>query len=572
MTAEWPPGLVLLLGALLLPLLPRGLRAWAFPLFPALAGLQLLALEPGAGATLPFLGYELQPLRVDRLSLAFGAVFAIVAFLGGIYALHLREVGQQIAALVYAGCGLGVVFAGDLFTLLVFWEGMAIGSAWLVFARRSEESYAAARRYLYVHIAGGSLLLGGVVGHVGTTGGIAFDAMAVTPASVCILLAFMLNAAVPPIHAWLPDAYPRATVTGAVFLSAFTTKTAVYALLRGFAGWEVLLVLGVVMALYGVVYAVLENDIRGILAYHIVSQVGYMVAGAGLGTPLAVNGATAHAFTHILYKGLLFMGAGSVLYATGRSKLSELGGLAGRMRAPFLLYMVAAFSISGVPLFSGFVSKAVTTHAAEQAHVDWAALLLHLASVGTFLSVGLKLPHRTWLGPDRGIETRRLPRGMLVAMGLGAALNVAIGVHPELVYRLLPHAMDYEPYTAKHLVKSAQLLIFTLLGYALLRAKLVGEAKIALDTDWLYRRPAGALYRVFVVGVDRAFAAAERASLEAARAVARFGADPAGRLGRALGRGAPPEGSGPADGIPLGASVLLLLVGFVGLLALALLV
>jgi len=576
MPPELPPALALLAGALLLPLLPRAARAGAFLVFPAAAFVLLLGLEPGTARSLPFLTYELVPLQVDRLSLAFGYVFAMVAFLGGVYALHLRDTGQQVAALLYAGGGLGVVFAGDLFTVLVFWELMAVSSAWLVWARGTPASFRAGMRYLYVHLAGGSVLLAGILWHAGETGSLAFGPMPGGPAAALILLGFVINAAVPPLHAWLPDAYPRATVTGAVFLSAFTTKTAVYVLARGFAGWEILAVAGVGMALYGVVYAVLANDIRGILAYHIVSQVGYMVAGVGIGTAAAVNGATAHAFSHILYKGLLFMGAGAVLYATGRSKLSELGGLARSMPAALVLYMVGAFSISGVPLFSGFVSKSVVTHAAELSGLDWAVLGLHLASVGTFLSVGLKLPYFAWFGTDRGLGPAPLPRGMLVAMGLGAAINVAIGIHPELVYGILPHPIDYEPYTGKHLVKSAQLLLFTALGFWLLRGRLADAPKIVLDTDWLYRRPAAFLYRVGVVAVDRAFAGAEAATLAAARGLARLAADPVAALDALAGgrrprpRPAPPPPTAAESG-SLGGAALLLAVCFVAIVALALL-
>ena len=154
------------------------------------------------------------------------------------------------------------------------------------------------------------------------------------------MIGFILNAAVPPLHAWLPDAYGEATFNGSVFMCAFTTKTAVYALCRGFAGMEILVPLGVIMALYGVVYAVLENDCRRLLAYHIISQVGYMVAGVGLGTAMAINGACAHAFAHILYKGLLFMGCGAVLHMTGESKFTELGGLWKKMPWTFVFTLI----------------------------------------------------------------------------------------------------------------------------------------------------------------------------------------------------------------------------------------
>jgi multicomponent Na+:H+ antiporter subunit D len=535
-----PPFVLFFLGAALLPLLPRASRGWVF-LLPPLATLVVLSgLQEGMRLTYPFLNWELVVLEVDRLSLLFGWVFAIAAFLGGVYALHLRDTGQQVAALLYAGSALGVVFCRDLFTLFVFWEIMAVASTWLILARGRAESYASGMRYVYVHLLGGSILLAGVFLHLGETGSLAFEPFAVqTPAAWMILVGFALNAAIPPLHAWLADAYPAATVTGAIFLSAFTTKTAVYTLVRGFAGWEILVPAGVIMALYGVVYAVLADDIRRLLAYHIVSQVGYMVTGVGLGTQMAINGATAHAFTHILYKGLLFMGAGVVLYATGRAKQSELGGLARYMPWTVALYMVGAFSISGFPLFSGFVSKAITVDAAELVARDNVVLLLHLASIGTFLHTGLKLPYFTWWGKRREYDPKPIPWNMIAAMALAAGLNIYLGVLPGTLYQILPFGLEYEPYTYSHVMKAAQLLGFTFLAFWLFRSKLKGEPLMALDTDWFYRRAALVSYRVAPELTARAFGAVERAVYAAVGAVVSAGRDPVGWVGRIRGKAEP---------------------------------
>ncbi|MGH7831395.1 MAG: Na(+)/H(+) antiporter subunit D, partial [Candidatus Binatia bacterium] len=408
------------------------------------------------------------------LSLAFAYVFVLITFLGGIYGFHLKDTGQQVAALMYAGSSLGVLFAGDLFTLFVYWETMAVASAYLILARRTEQSRRAGMRYLLVHLFGGSVLLAGILWHFVDAGSISFDRFDHGSAAYLILFGFSLNAAIPPLHAWLADAYPEGTVTGSVFLSAFTTKTAVYVLARGFAGWDILIWAGVIMAIYGVVFAVLENDIRRLLAYHIISQVGYMVAGVGLGTEAAINGATAHAFSHILYKGLLFMGAGTVLYSTNRSKLTELGGLARAMPVGLSLYMVGAFSISGFPLFSGFVSKSLVIHAAELQHEGAVVLLLYLASVGTFLHTGLKLPYFTWFGPQRVLKPLPIPRNMYAGMILAGTMNIAIGVYPGLLYDLMPFPVVYRPYTTSHVMETLQLLAFTGLGFWLLINKLGG--------------------------------------------------------------------------------------------------
>lgn len=491
------PAVMMILGAAVLGLLPDRFRASFFILLPMLA-----------------LGSLWSFGEADKLSVVFGTIFAMIASIGGIYAFHLRDRLQQISAMVYAGGAMGVVLAADYYSLFVYWELMAISSTYLVWANRTQESQEAGMRYLAVHILGGGLLFAGILMLVNQTGSTLITSLpdVYTPASVLILLGVALNTAIPPLNAWLPDAYPKATITGAVFMSAFTTKSAVYVLMRVFPGWDILLWFGVMMALYGVVYAVLANDIRQILAYHIISQVGYMVAGVGIGTEMALNGTAAHAFSHILYKSLLFMGAGTVLYATGKSKLTELGGIASKMKAAVILYMIGAFSISGFPLFNGFISKSMIVSAAGEAHLETAMLLLILASVGTFLHTGLKLPYFTWFGESKSeITVGPVPKNMLVAMGFGAFFCTLFGVYPDLLYRFLPYEVTYEPYTVYHLVEMTQILVFTFIGFWILRKKLEGEALIALDTDWFYRRSAPLAKRVFVSSVAWVFDAAENA-------------------------------------------------------------
>ncbi len=497
MNVEWVhPGLLLIIGAWLVPLLKGRARRVAMISLPAAALVDCILMEPGTHGAVRFLGQELVFGRVDRLSLLFSYVFSILALLGMIYSLHVDDDAQHVAALTYAGAALGVTFAGDFLTLFLFWELMALSAALIVWLRRERAAVAAGFRYLLVHVFGGLCLLGGIVLYWSHTGSLTFGDMsrqAGSAAFVLILIAFLLNAAVPPLGAWLPDAYPEATATGAVFLTAFTTKSAVYALIRGFAGTEILVWWGAGMAVYGVVYAVLENDARRLLAYHIISQVGYMVCGVGIGTSLALNGAAAHAFAHILYKALLFMGAGAVLQVTGLRKLSDMGGLHKTMPLTFALYMVGAFAISAVPLFSGFVSKSMVVSAAGESHRAAIFLLLTLASAGTFLHTGLKLPYYMFFGKDRGLPAREPPANMLVAMGLTAAACVLIGVFPALLYRYLPNGVDYAPYTVRHVMATFGLLGFTAFGFFLLLAQLDPESIVSLDTDWFYRRGASAL-------------------------------------------------------------------------------
>ncbi|MBS1263040.1 MAG: NADH-quinone oxidoreductase subunit L [Methanonatronarchaeales archaeon] len=487
-----PPGLLLIAGALLVPFLKGKVRSAYVLALPLVALANVALMEPGNHWVLEFIGVELVLARVDSLSLVFGYVFAIFAFIGGLYSLGEGD-GHFVAAYVYAGSALGAVFAGDLISFVVFWELMLPSSVMLVWFRGTRESIRSGFRYAVFHTFGGAILMSGLAIEVANGGPLAFDQFALNGAGpVLILVGFLVNAAVPPLHPWLTDAYPRSTVAGGVFMCAFTTKTAVYALARGFPGTEALIWMGAVMALYGVIFAMLENDIRGILSYHIVSQVGYMVAGIGIGTAMGVNGSSAHAFTHILYKGLLFMGAGSVIYATGASKLSELGGLHRRMRTTMLLYMVGAFSISALPLFSGFVSKSMVIAAASEEHLLTPWGLLTLSSVGTFLSVGLKLPYFTFFGEDSGIAPKRVPRHMVAAMGIAALANVLLGIYPDPLYRALPSEVEFVPYTAPHLMETLLIIATTAVAFYWTRELVKGKPKTVLDVDWTYRVGTGA--------------------------------------------------------------------------------
>ncbi len=492
------PALILMVGALLLPLVPARLKKGWLLLVPVLVFARVMSLTHGSFAHVQFLGWDLVFGRVDRLSQVFGYIMSLMCILGTLYGMHVKDDKQHIAAWFYVAGSIGAIYAGDFATLFLFWELMAFSSVFLVWFRGRKESLPAGLRYLLVHVAGGLFLLGGLVWHCNTVGSWEFGALDVhhpTPAIWLILAGFILNAAVPPLHAWLPDAYGEATFNGSVFMCAFTTKTAVYALCRGFAGMEILVPLGVIMALYGVVYAVLENDCRRLLAYHIISQVGYMVAGVGLGTEMAINGACAHAFAHILYKGLLFMGCGAVLHMTGESKFTELGGLWKKMPWTFVFTLIGGLSISAFPLFSGFVSKSMIVSAGFEEHKRWAGFLLLLASSGTFLHTGLKVPYFIWFGKNRPRQevwdrAAESPWNMNLAMAAASVLCIFIGCYTPYLYKMLPYpeeAMKYVPYTSYHISETMQILLFTGLGFFLLLKKLVPDPTISLDLDWPYR-------------------------------------------------------------------------------------
>ena len=482
------PGLVLILAAALLAPL-RGWPRAAVAIAGPLVSLFLVWNVPeGVHWKTEFLGMELTPYAVDKLSRLFALIFALMALGGALFALNQQRRAELPAALLYAGAAIGAALAGDLVTLFVFWELMAIGSTLVLWSAATSAAYRASMRYLMVHLFGGMLLFAGVAGHALQAESTVFDPM--TLSSVfqwMILMAFLVNAAAWPISAWLPDAYPEASWSGMVFLSAFTTKTAVYALLRGFPGVELLVYVGLAMVFYGIVYALLENDMRRILAYSIVNQVGFMVTGVGLGSEMALNGAAAHAFTHILYKALLLMSAGSVLLVTGRRKCTDLGGLYHSMPFTTACGIIGALSISSFPLTSGFVSKSMISQAAAGAHLFAVWILLAAASAGVFLHAGIKFPWFVFFQKDSGLRPLEPPWNMRLAMAFFSALCIGLGIFYEPLYRLLPYAVDYEPYTAWHVVAQLQLLLFSGLAFFVMLDWLKRTLTITLDFDWLYR-------------------------------------------------------------------------------------
>lgn len=490
------PGLVLIAGGLLLPLLRGRLRAAAVVALP-LAVLGLVWQVPdGPVWQAQFLEHTLTPLQGDKLSRLFATIFALMAAGGGLFAVGQKSRVEVPAAFVYAGSAIGVALAGDLITVFAFWELMAVGSTLVLWSQGEAAAYRAARRYLMVHLLGGVVLFAGVTGHVVQTGDVAFTRMAAdTPAHWLILIGFLINAGAPPLSAWLPDAYPEASWSGTVFLSAFTTKTAVYVLIRGFPGTELLIWVGLFMIFYGIVYALLENDMRRILAYSIVNQVGFMLVGIGIGTEMALNGAAAHAFTHIIYKGLLLMSAGSVLLMTQRRKCSELGGLFHTMPLTTVCGTIGALAISSFPLTSGFISKSMVSQAAADGHLLWVWLGLTAASAGVFLHAGIKFPWFVFFQKDSGLRPAEPPASMRWAMLFFAFLCIALGVWAEPLYALLPYAVDYVPYTGAHVLTQLQLLLFSGLAFFVMLPWLKRTLTITLDTDWLWRRAGPSLWR-----------------------------------------------------------------------------
>ena len=499
MIASLHPALILVLGPLLIPVLKGNVRTVYTLLLPVLSFVQLYTLPAGSHAEVEVLDLTLVTLHMDRLSFMFAVIFHIAAFIATVYSLHQRDSLQQAIGLVYAGCALGVVLAGDLVTLFIYWEAAAVSSVFLVWARRTPSSYRAGMRYLIIQVISGFLLLAGIILHARAGGSIEFTRLDLnSPGGLLIFLAFGIKCAFPLLHNWLVDAYPEATETGTVVLSAFTTKMAVYALATAFPGTEILIWIGLIMTAFPIFYAVIENDLRRVLTYSMINQLGFMVVGVGIGTELALNGTAAHAFADILFKGLLFMSMGAVLLRTGKINGSDLGGLYKSMPYTTGFCIIGAASISAFPLFSAFVTKSMIMEAAAHEGLTLAWLVMLFASAGVFHHAGIKIPFFAFFAHDSGIRCKEAPVSMLIAMALAAALSMCIGIFPQTLYALLPYQTEYEPFTFTHVITQLQLLFFSALAFTwLLRQGIYPPElhSVNIDADWLYRKPGAWLAR-----------------------------------------------------------------------------
>ncbi len=492
------PFLPLMLGALAAIFLrgwPRNIIMLAAPIVGAL---NLMGLEHGVFWSLEFMGYALEPVKVDKLSMMFGYLFHLAAFIAIVYALHVKDTVQHVAGLAYAASAVGAVFAGDLLTLFVFWELLALTSVFLIWARRTDRAYSSGFRYLLFQVLSGVLLLAGLLIFAQVNNSLLFTHIGLDHDGIAqigawlIFFAFGIKCAFPFMHTWLTDSYPESTPSGTIFLASFTTKVAVYAFARGYPGEEILVWIGVTMACFPIFFAVIENDLRRVLAYSLINQIGFMIVGIGIGTALALNGAVAHAFNDVIFKGLLMMTMGAVLHMTGKINGSELGGLYKSMPKTTILCIVGAASISAFPLFSGFVSKSMIMAAAVAEGYDVVWLLLLFAAAGVFHHAGIKIPYFAFFAHDSGIRTTEPPKNMLIAMTLGAVTCVVLGSFPaQTVYALLPWEHSYSPYDMTHVLTQLQLLFFSALAFVWLNLRNLYPPELPstnLDTDWFYRK------------------------------------------------------------------------------------
>lgn len=499
------PATALLLGGLATIFLRGRFASIVLVLAPLFGLFHLYGMELGGVSSYNLFGYEMVAASVDQQAKVFGYLFHIAALVAGIYSFHVRDPWQVSMALFYAASAVGVAFAGDMLSLFLWWEGLAITSVFQIWGRKTKTAEDSGFRYLLFHISSGLLLLFGILLRYHGEGSSALALNSLTDAlesgdlgAQFILLAIGIKAAFPGLHVWLKDGYAEATHTGPVWLCAFTTKCAVCMLVRLFPGAEILIPVGAVMAVFPIFYAVIENDLRRVLCYSKINQIGFMVVAVGIGSELAIDGAIAHAFTHVIYKGLLFMSMGAVMFRTGEVRASHLGGLYKSMPFTTGFCIIGAASISAFPLFSGFISKSIIiTEAARHGHtLVWICLLF--ASAGVFHKAGIKVPFFAFFAKDSGLRPKEAPPHMLIAMAVSAVLCVFLGCNPQWLYSLLPNgAMGYHPYDGTHVITQLEILLFSALTFILLN--LWGKypkdiPSVNLDIDWLYRK----IGRIFI--------------------------------------------------------------------------
>tara|TARA_B100000686_G_C16750064_1_gene951907 strand:- start:25 stop:1722 length:1698 start_codon:yes stop_codon:yes gene_type:complete len=485
------PFIIFLVGAGLVAITNGRLRDVLAVATPVVAAANLLFLDGQADMHARLFGYDLTLVHADRLSMLFGWLFTLATFIALIYGLHRPTKLEQVAGLTYAASTMGAVFAGDLLTLLLFWEGLGLTSVFLVLARRTAEAERAAMRYLLLQVISGLLMIAGIAALMTQGDSLTMDPFELEGlAAWLIFLALGVKAGFPLLHNWITDTYPEATETGTVMMSALTTKTAIYCLARLFPGTEILIYIGATMTLFPIFYAVIEDNLRRVLSYSLINQLGFMICGIGIGTELAINGAVSHAFAHVLYKSLLFMSMGAVLFRTGKISATELGGLYRTMPKTTVLCIIGAASISAFPLFSGFVAKSMVMSAALKEGYEWIWIALLFASAGVLHHAGIKIPFFAFFGHDSGMRPKEAPKSMLIAMAIAAAFCIGIGCFPALLYQYLPYPVTYEPYTFEHVLVQLQLLLFAALCFVVLRVTKLEPPErsgVNLDAEWTYR-------------------------------------------------------------------------------------
>ena len=491
MISSFPPGLIMIIGALLIPFLPHIIRQ-IYMMVLILVSAYALTLGFGIHSKIEIMDIQFIIFQSDTLTLPFAIIFHIAAILNVIYGAHEKHWNQHVAIMSYSGAAIAAVHAGDLFTLFVWWEATAFTSVFLILASKTQRSYKSAFRYILIQVGSGMFLLAGAILLMSETGSAEFRNFDINSLyGQLIFIAFGIKAAFPLLNGWLQDSYPEASEIGTVALSTFTTKLAIFCFAKSFAGTEVLIIIGAIMTFYPIFFAVIENDLRRVLTYSLNNQLGFMIVAIGIGTELAVNGAVAHAFAHILYKGLLFMGMGAVLYRVGTCKASELGGLFKFMPITAICTIIGAISISAFPLFSGFVAKSLIMSALGKEGLVFVYFMLLFASAGVLHHSGIKIPFFAFFAHESGIKTKEAPLNMIIAMIMASTLCILIGVFPSYFYEILPYQIQYQPYDFSHVVGQLQLLTFAAFAFISLWHFKIYPPELnstVLNSDWIYRK------------------------------------------------------------------------------------
>ena len=504
MINSFPPGLVMFLGAFLVPFFPHIYRQFYMLFLVFLSASALLSPE-GSHFIIQLQNIQFVLHHSDNLSFPFAIVFHIAAFLVIIYGSHIEDWKEQLAILSYSGAAIAALHAGDLFTLFLWWEATAFTSVILIFCGKTYRAYKSAIRYIIIQVGSGILLLSGAILLFQNSNEAIFQELNInSTAGLLVFIAFGIKAAFPLFNGWLQDSYPEASEVGTVALSAFTTKLAIYALARSFAGVEILIYIGALMTFFPIFFAVIENDLRRVLAFSLNNQLGFMVVAIGIGTELAINGAVAHAFAHIIYKGLLFMSMGAVLYRVGTCKASELGGLFKYMPITAVCSMVGAVSISAFPLFSGFVAKSLIMSSLGYEGLTFIYFMLLFASAGVLHHSGIKIPFFAFFAHNSGLKPKEAPTNMIVAMILSSLLCILIGIFPSQFYQILPYNTYYQPYDFSHVLSQLQLLMFAVFAFICLWHFKIYPPELnstVLNSDWFYRVLFYKIVNFFINGV-----------------------------------------------------------------------
>ena len=491
MISNFPPGFIMIIGALLIPFLPNIIRQ-IYMMILVLISAYSLTLGFGIHSTINVMGFDFILFQSDSLTLPFAIIFHIAAALNVIYGAHEKQWKQHVSIMSYSGAAIAAVHAGDLFTLFVWWEATAFTSVFLILAGNTYRSYRSAFRYILIQVTSGMFLLAGAIILLINDGSALLTKFDINSLyGQLIFIAFGIKAAFPLLNGWLQDSYPEASEIGTVALSTFTTKLAIFCFAKCFAGTELLIVIGAIMTFYPIFFAVIENDLRRVLTYSLNNQLGFMIVAIGIGTELAINGAVAHAFAHILYKGLLFMGMGAVLFRVGTCKASELGGLFKYMPITAVCTIIGAISISAFPLFSGFVAKSLIMSALGKEGLVLVYFMLLFASAGVLHHSGIKIPFFAFFAHESGIKTKEAPLNMIIAMVIASALCILIGIFPSTFYQILPYEINYQPYDFSHVVGQLQLLTFAAFAFICLWHFKIYPPELnstVLNSDWVYRK------------------------------------------------------------------------------------